>query len=250
MISAVKCNDQVSEDVVSQRTTEEYLETIGALEDRESPVSTTAIAHSMGVSLASVSEMLQRLSGKGLVEYTPYGGATLTGEGRQRFLKLTRRHHLWEVFLNRYLGIGWEDVYEHACVLEHATSDLVADKLAEFLDNPEVCPHGSPIPRKNLKRQEISGILLSEMEVGQSARVLRVINESNSEFLRYLNDLKLTPGAMIRITDKAPYDGTLTVEVSGADKAVGREAASLIMVVPMPDYKNSETPATHQTQLL
>ena len=133
---------------MSQRTTEEYLETIGALEERESPVSTSSIAQSMGLSLASVSEMLRRLSGKGLVEHTPYGGASLTDEGQQRFLRLTRRHRLWEVFLNRYLGISWEDVYHHACTLEHATSDLVEDKLAEFMDNPDVCPHGSPIPKR------------------------------------------------------------------------------------------------------
>ena len=54
---------------MSQRTVEEYLETIGALEDTESPVSTTSIAQSMGVSLASVSEMLRRLAEKGLVLY-------------------------------------------------------------------------------------------------------------------------------------------------------------------------------------
>ena len=96
---------------MSQRTVEEYLESIGALEERESPVSTTSIAQSMGLSLASVSEMLHRLAEKGLVEYTPYGGTSLTEAGRQRFLRLTRRHHLWEVFLNKYLGIGWEDVY-------------------------------------------------------------------------------------------------------------------------------------------
>jgi DtxR family Mn-dependent transcriptional regulator len=117
---------------LSQRTIEEYLESIGALEERESPVSTSSIAQSMGLSMASVSEMLHRLSAKGLVEYTPYGGASLTDEGRQRFLRLTRRHRLWEVFLNRHLGIGWEDVYQHACSLEHATTDVLADKLAEF----------------------------------------------------------------------------------------------------------------------
>ena len=121
---------------MSQRTTEEYLETIGALEERERPVSTSAIAQGMGVSQASVSEMLRRLTDKGLVEHTPYGGASLTGEGRTRFLHLTRRHRLWEVFLNRYLGIPWEDVYQYACTLEHATSDIVADRLADFMDNP------------------------------------------------------------------------------------------------------------------
>ena len=235
---------------MSQRTIEEYLESIGTLEDRESPVSTTSIAQSMGVSLASVSEMLHRLSAKGQVEYTPYGGAKLTDEGQRRFLRLTRRHRLWEVFLTRYLGIGWEEVFDQACSLEHATTDLVADKLAKFLDNPEVCPHGSPIPRKDLKRPESHGITMDSLEVGQSARMLRVIVEHNPELLHYLSSLKLTPGAMIKVIDKAPYDGTLTIEINGASKAVGKEAASLIMMEPLIDYQQAEEPAPHQTQLL
>ena len=218
---------------MSQRTVEEYLESIGALEERENPVSTTSIAQSMGLSLASVSEMLRRLSEKGLVEYTPYGGANLTEEGRQRFLRLTRRHRLWEVFLNEYLGIGWEDVYHHACSLEHATTDLVAEKLAEFLGDPEACPHGSPIPKSNLQRQARSGIPLSHLEVGQSARILSVIIERNPEFLHYLTGLGLRPGATVKILEKAPYDGTLTIEVNNSAKAIGREASSLIMVRPL-----------------
>ena len=218
---------------MSQRTVEEYLESIGALEERENPVSTTSIAQSMGLSLASVSEMVRRLAEKGLVEYTPYGGAKLTEEGRQRFLRLTRRHRLWEVFLNRHLGIGWEDVYHPACSLEHATTDLVTEKLAEFLGNPEVCPHGSPIPKSNLNYPSNSGITMSNLEVGQSAKILSVIIEGNSEFLHYLSSLGLTPGATAKILEKAPYDGTLTIDVNNAIKAIGREAASLIMVKPI-----------------
>jgi DtxR family Mn-dependent transcriptional regulator len=221
---------------LSQRTVEEYLESIGALEERENPVSTTSIAQSMGLSSASVSEMLRRLAEKGLVEYTPYGGTSLTNEGRQRFLRLTRRHRLWEVFLNRHLGIGWEDVYHHACSLEHATTDLVVEKLAEFLDNPEVCPHGSPIPRSNLKNPRMSGIIMADLEVGQSAKIVSVISEHDSEFLHHLSSLGLTPGAELKILEKAPFDGTLTIEVNNATKAVSREAASLIMVKPLGNH--------------
>jgi DtxR family Mn-dependent transcriptional regulator len=220
---------------LSQRTVEEYLESIGALEERESPVSTSSIAQSMGLSMASVSEMLRRLAEKGLVEYTPYGGASLTDEGRQRFLRLTRRHRLWEVFLNRHLGIGWEDVYQDACSLEHATSDVVADKLADFLENPEVCPHGSPIPEKNLKRPASTGITLADLGVGQTARITNVIIERDPEFLRYLSSLNLVPDVTVKVLEKAPYDGTLTIDINNATKAIGKEAASLILVKPLVD---------------
>ncbi len=220
---------------MSQRTVEEYLESIGALEERESPVSTSSIAQSMGLSMASVSEMLQRLSGKGLVDYTPYEGVNLTDEGRQRFLRLTRRHRLWEVFLNRHLGMGWEDVYQHACSLEHATSDVVADKLAEFLENPETCPHGSPIPKKDLKRPVNPGVNMADLEVGQSAKITNVIIERDPEFLRYLSSLNLVPEVEVKILEKASFDGTLTINVGDSTKAIGRESASLILVKPLTD---------------
>jgi DtxR family Mn-dependent transcriptional regulator len=220
------------ESILSQRTVEEYLETIGALEERESPVSTSSIAQSMGLSMASVSEMLRRLADKDLVDYTPYGGANLTDEGRQRFLRLTRRHRLWEVFLNRHLGFGWEDVYQDACSLEHATSDVVADKLAEFLKDPEFCPHGSPIPDKDLKRPASTRVTLADLEVGQSARITNVIIERDPEFLRYLSGLNLVPNVTVRVLEKAPYDGTLTIDIDSTTRAIGKEAASLVLVKP------------------
>ena len=218
---------------MGQRTVEEYVESIGALEEWGSPVSTSSIAEVLGVSLASVSEMLHRLSEKGLVEYTPYGGASLTENGRQHFLKLTRRHRLWEVFLSRYLEIGWEDVYQHACDLEHATSDLVAEKLAQFLDYPEFCPHGGPIPKGDRELPKVPGILLAELETGGMAKVIRVISEGNVEFLRYLTGLGLILGAELKILEKAHFDGTLTIEVNNSTKAIGPQAASLVMVEPI-----------------
>jgi len=218
---------------LSERTAEEYVEAIGTLEEREYPVSTSSIANTLGLSLTSVSEMLQRLSKKGLVNYTPYGGASLTEKGRGRFLKLTRRHRLWEVFLNKYLGIGWEDVYEHACSLEHCTSDLVAEKLDEFLGRPEFCPHGSHIPNRDFKLPKVSDIPLVDLELGRVGKISKVVIESNSEFLRYLTSLGLLPGTRVKIADIAPFGGPLTIEVNNSTKAIGRETASLIRVEPI-----------------
>lgn len=212
------------------RTTEEYLETIGMLEERENPVSTTAIAQSMGVSLASVSEMLRRLAEKGLVTHTPYGGANLTDEGRRKFLHLTRRHRLWEVFLNRHLGLGWDEVYEQACLLEHSTTETVADRLSQFLDNPKVCPHGSPIPDKNLHYSPISRTVLATLEPGDSGMITNVLIERDAAFLQYLTGLGLAPGVSVKVMEKAAVDGTLTIEIDGLTKAIGKDPASLIMV--------------------
>jgi len=219
--------------IVSERTIEEYVESIGALEELASPVSTSSIAQLLGVSQASVSEMLHRLSEKGLVEYTPYGGTVLTEDGRQRFLKLTRHHRLWEVFLNKYLNISWEDVYQHACSLEHATSELVADKLADFLNHPGVCPHGCPIPDGKLHMSKLSGIPLVDFKVGQAGKMHSILCGSQIESMHYLAGMGIRPGILIKVVDRAPIDDTLLIEVDGSIKALGPQVASMVMVEPV-----------------
>jgi len=219
---------------MSQQTVEEYLETINDLEETgTSPVKTSSLARVMEVSPASVTEMLRRLAEKGMVDYTPYGGVNLKEKGREYVMKLTRRHRLWEVFLNRHLGYGWDEVYEDACKLEHNTSDKVAEKLAQFLGQPDTCPHGSPIPKKNQKVIEKGGMPLAELEAGRKAKILRVTNENNPKFLHYLSELGMTPGIEIEISEKASFDGTLTIRVKDCVRAVSPETASNIIVEPL-----------------
>ncbi|MCJ7769137.1 MAG: metal-dependent transcriptional regulator [Dehalococcoidales bacterium] len=219
---------------MSRQTIEEYLETIKTLEEMEgSPVRTSSLARVLTVSAASVSEMLQRLSEKGMVRYTPYSGVSLTEKGLQQVLKLTRRHRLWEVFLNRYLGISWEEVYNEACNLEHNTSELVAEKLAQFLGNPTVCPHGSPIPDENLKLPEAPGTPLTDMETGKKVKITRITNEINQELLYHINGLGLAPGAEIEVIDKALFDGTITIKTGDSTRAISAEVASFIKVEPV-----------------
>ena len=62
--------------------------------------------------------------------------------------------------------------------------------------------------------------------------ITNVVLERDPDFLRYLTGLGLTPGAKLKVVEKAAYDGTLTVEVAGATRAVGKEAASLVLVKP------------------
>jgi DtxR family Mn-dependent transcriptional regulator len=74
---------------------------------------------------------------------------------------------------------------------------------------------------------------MANLEVGQSARLLSVISEHDTELLHHLSSLGLTPGAELKIMEKSPFDGTLTIEVNNTTKAIGKEAASLIMVKPL-----------------
>ena len=118
---------------MSQLTVEEYLESIGALEEQGSPAGTTSIAQSMGVSAASVSEMLRRLAKKGLVEYTPYGGTRLTREGRDFLAEMNRGEERLMAFLSE--GIPLEEMKVALGVMSALKSKLDSEEWRALLES-------------------------------------------------------------------------------------------------------------------
>jgi len=206
---------------------EEYLETICKLSSEQSPVTLSALADRLGISSVSANEMTKKLVARGLVTYEPYKGVTLTAEGQTQALRVIRRHRLWERFLADVLGISWDRVHEEACQLEHATSSLVEEKLAQFLNEPETCPHGHPVAGTDCCCEE--GLPLSGLESGQCAVVLRVA-EHDADLLRYLAELGLRPQAVIEVEEVAPFDGPLTVRIGESRRVIGRQVASQITV--------------------
>jgi len=211
---------------------EEYLETIYKLEQEVSPVTTSALAEQLGISPASVSEMAGKLAEQGLVTREPYKGVSLTPAGQAQALVVIRRHRLWERFLTDVLGLSWDQVHEEACRLEHATSPLVEERLAQLLGEPETCPHGHPMPTASGEMAVEAGYPLSELTVGQKARILRV-PEGDVALLQYLATLELEPQATVRVEAVAPFQGPLTVQVGEARHVLGRELASQIVVRPL-----------------
>ena len=94
----------------------------------------------------SIHEMVQKLEKQNLVKYSRYHGVTLTGAGERIATALVRRHRIWERFLMDQLNIPLDDVHEIAGRLEHAAPEDVTERLADFMGDPQHCPHGSQIP--------------------------------------------------------------------------------------------------------
>ena len=208
-------------------TLEEYLESIYKLAT-QGPVRPTQIADAIGVSGPTVTATLRRLESQGLV--TREGTTVvLTGEGTARALDIVRRHRISERFLVDALGLDWEAAHEEACLLEHALSSRVLTALELFLDNPDVCPHGHPIPTADGLVASLSGSLLADVAAGSTARVLCVAEEDD-EMLGYLGELGLRPGASVTVIDSAPFDGPLTVDVAHTRTAISRDVARLVTV--------------------
>ena len=217
-------------------STEEYLEAIYRLE-REGPgVTTSALASELGVAPASVSGMLKKLSTDGYIEHRARGEAKLTQQGLAVAVRVLRRHRLAECFLTKMLGMPWDEVHEEACRLEHAISSRVEARLVAVLGDPKVCPHGQPIPPLDLTDPDRPGVPLSQLDAGDEANV-HGVTEEFSEMLRYLGDIGMRPGADVRVIEKAPLGGPVTLSVGDKRHAISLELARMITVLP----KNAST---------
>jgi DtxR family Mn-dependent transcriptional regulator len=218
---------------------EQYLKAIGQMEEEGEQATTSSLARSLGVSMPSVTEMLQRLSAKGLVNHQRRGQVRLTEDGQRLASSLIRRHRLWEAFLVRFLGFSWDEVHEEACRLEHATSPGLEERLASFLRDLDTCPHGHAIPvRAGLRRAE-PAVPLTKFPTPGPARVVRIQDET-AQFLRRLTRLDISPGRVLQMEGISSTDGSVRVRSDGRSHHVPAKVAEQIMVQPA---QTEDTPA-------
>ena len=208
---------------------EDYLKAIYELERSGRPAETNAIAEALAITAASVSGMLRRLAEQGLIDHERYRGVRLTGAGRRAALLTLRRHRVIEAYLTSALGYSWDRVHDEAERLEHAASDELIDRMAAAIGEPATDPHGAPIPTREGTLSERAVVPLSELADGEEALVERVSDES-ADRLRYLARLGIVPGARVCVSERDPFDGPITITVSGAVRSIGVGLAAEVLV--------------------
>jgi DtxR family Mn-dependent transcriptional regulator len=208
-----------------------YLKTVSELAPGGEMVPISALAKRLGVSTVSATEMIHRLQDQALVEHVPYKGIHLTEAGAHLAMQIERGHRLWERFLVEHLALPWEDVHDMACRLEHLADERVVEALADFLGQPETCPHGNPIPRPGETVSDFEDITLADLNPGEGGRIRAIHPESNL-LLEHLARNNLKPGRQIFVTEIAPFNGPIMVDVDGETRAVGQEVATHILVEP------------------
>ncbi len=206
----------------------EYAEAIWEIEEEGIPVIQARIADWLGVSRASVSEMMRRMEAEGLVAIDP--GITLTESGRHLAEVIVRRHRLSERFLSEVLKLPWDKVHGEAEVWETTISDDVEKAMWAVMDDPKTCPHGNPIPGAGYKPPRMKP--MADMEVGESLSLERISEELelDAEMMGFLDESGLRPGARVELRQKDPH-GALTVHVNdNSNVGVGVFAAERIFV--------------------
>lgn len=208
--------------------TEEYLEALYTLSKRKEPIKTTEIAKALALSPASVTEMVQRLSEKGYLEYKKYYGVRLTEEGLKLATTMKRRHRLLERFLADILGIKGEKVHAEACRLEHAVSPEVEEILCRILDHPRECPddrEAIPPCEKGFASCPHCGpgsiVPLSALVAGERGTVRLVVEDHLAR--DEISALGIVPGKKIMVESASPFRFTMGKKKVSLDLPLARK---------------------------
>ena len=206
---------------------EDYLKSLWKLGPKD--VGTQELASYLEIKPASVTKMVLRLTEMGLVNHTPYKGASLTRKGELEALSVVRRHRLLESFLSQTLGLGRDQLHAEAEKLEHALSKNLECAIAEYLGNPTRDPHGHPIPGPNGELYNETDLPLSDSPINMALTVMQV-PDNDSNILSWLENNNIHPGIKIKIISRDDFDGGLNVEIGNSKIRISSSIASLVKI--------------------
>jgi len=210
-------------------STEDYIKHIYKLQRKGEKVTTSALAGSLQLSDASITDMLKKLSDKGYVRYKPYQGVDLTQSGKAMALKIVRRHRLWEMFLVKFLDFSWDQIHGEAERLEHVTSNELEHALDKALGFPTVDPHGDPIPSIDGELDHRVEKALADFEAGSTVKISRV-SDHNPEILQHATKLGLALNTKLLVKEKMKFDGSMMIKVGTKEHFLSQQLARTIFV--------------------
>lgn len=229
MTSPKPAGEPVTNDIRITPAMEDYLKAIFRIGHDGQEVSNQRLTEELGLSGASVSNMLKKLHELNLIVHTPYRAITLTPAGNAVALEVIRHHRLLELFLAKALGMEIDQVHDEADRLEHHVSEELERRIEQALGYPEFDPHGHPIPTRAGSLPELRDVPLSELHQGDSGIVSRVSDRDQDE-LREISSWRIAPGTHLRLTDTSDTHISASVE-SASPIEIPRATADRIHVL-------------------
>ncbi len=211
-------------------TIEDYLTILYVLErDREKAIP-ARLAESLDVAPPTVTVTLKRMERDGWIIYAGRQGVHLTESGREAACSVMRRHMLMEWMLLSVLGVPWSRLHSEAHQIEHTISEDIEARMRDNLHQPQVCPHGNPLP--GYEHVTAGWIPLSQATPGQKLVIRRIheMAEDRSDLLAYLETNGIIPGATVELYEVLPFIQTLTLHVAGRQATLGLPVARYIFV--------------------
>ena len=207
---------------------EEYLLLLHQLRGAGERLKAVILAQRLKSSAPTVHATLQHMQRDDLIRMDDKKEISLTREGERLACDIAFRHNLAEYFLCNTLGIPWYEVHKHAHQLEHAMTPTVVDKLATFLNYPETCPHGTPMPVHSLPEDCFT---LDQAEEGMMVEIMMIAEE----LLKILHTQQVIPGQKHKVISRANVMSSMTLQQEEQQAILPFHAADKIHVVQVED---------------
>lgn len=209
-------------------TVEDYLMTMHVMERDYGEIVAARLAEMMGVAPATVAMTLKRMERDNWITGTGRRAVHLTETGRQAAHSVTRRHMLTEWLLLRILKVPLPQIHDEAHGIEHAISPSLEERMRAILGDPQVCPHGNPLP--GYEHVVSTWVPLTELDQDEKATIRRIheFAEENPDLLNFLIENNILPGVEVRVLDILPFNQTVTIQVEEASITLGFAAARYI----------------------
>ena len=191
----------------------------------------TRLADWLSVSRPTVTAALRRMTRDGMVRLNAHKEIELTARGDAAAAGIVRRHRIVERWMTDVLGLDWVAADTEAERLEHAVSELVAERLYRALGGPKTCPHGNPIPgHSTMRANELRLSALGAGETGTLTRISEVAQREAPPLLQYLHERGLHPGTRIKVEEVDQIGRTMRLRAA-RQLTLSYETASKLSVV-------------------
>ncbi|NQU38797.1 MAG: metal-dependent transcriptional regulator [Lentisphaerae bacterium] len=111
---------------------EDYLEAIYVIIQDKDVARPKDVAQHLDVAASSVTNALQGLVKRGLVNHAPYDSIALTERGEELAVGVLHRHQVLTRFFTDVLSVDADAAARCACKMEHAVCDVVLNRLVDY----------------------------------------------------------------------------------------------------------------------
>ena len=226
---------------------EDALKHIQKLNFNGQTATSQGVAGALGVDLNRAIEVIAELERLGLVLHEGER-LRLSIEGQQVAMNVIRAHRLWEQYLAEHTGFHQSEWHSQAERFEHHFTPEELDELAGSLGNPLYDPHGDPIPSKEGQVFDHDAVLLTDLVVGETARIVHVGDEPETVAAQ-IEAEGLLPGMIVRVSERTSQ--RVKFWTNGEEHVLAPIVAVKISVVRLADSEEEvEQPGIPLNQLL
>ena len=188
------------------------------------------IARKLGISNAAATDMAKKLATRDLVHYEKYQQLKLTEKGKELALNILRKHRLWESFLFKLFDLNLHDIHREAELLEHQTSDFLAEKISAYLGHPKFDPHGDPIPNADgiITTEDTSIPLMNARE--NDRYVISRLMSDDKEFFEFCDTHGIKYGNQLTVIKQFPKNKMTEVEIDNRLILLNQEFTKIVYV--------------------